>query len=196
MKGNTFKRTKIQRSPTAGKKLNKLKKNKINPGEIRVGVNTLKAFSGGVLMETNSKEQIEEVENKIQAKCGDELNVNVHSLRKPRIIILNVPEDITTSNIEDSLLRQNPELNLQNGSIAAKFTYVTKTLHRTAVLEVGAEIRKILFNKKVRLGWQICRTDDYLTATRCFKCSKFNHRTQDCRGEITCPLCAGPHILK
>jgi len=69
-------------------------------------------------------------------------------------------------------------------------------MHRNAVVEVGAETRKILLNKKVRLGWQICKTDDYLTATRCFKCSKFNHRTQDCRGEVTCPLCAGPHTLK
>ena len=35
-----------------------------------------------------------------------------------------------------------------------------------------------------------------MTTTRCVKCSKLNHRTQDCRGEITCPLCAGPHIQK
>ena len=107
-----------------------------------------------------------------------------------------MPEDITTANIEDLILRQKPELNLQKGSIAAKFAYVTKRLHRNAVIEVGAEIRKILLNKKVWLGWQVCRTDDYLTATGCFKFSKFNHRIQDCRGEITCPLCAGPHILK
>jgi hypothetical protein len=60
-----------------------------------------------------------------------------------------VPEDIATANIEDSILRQNPELNLHKGSIEAKFTYVTKRLHRNAVIEVGAEIRKILHNKNV-----------------------------------------------
>ena len=48
---------------------------------------------------------------------------------------------------------------------------------------------------KHTLGWQICRIEDYLVATRCFKCSKFNYRTQDCRGEVTCLLCAGPHTL-
>jgi len=69
-------------------------------------------------------------------------------------------------------------------------------MHRNAVAEVGAETKKILLNKKVRLGWQICKTDDYLTATRCFKLSKFNHMTQDCRWEVTCPLCAGPQTLK
>jgi hypothetical protein len=33
-----------------------------------------------------------------------------------------MPEDITTTNIEDTILRQNPELNVQKGSIAAKLT--------------------------------------------------------------------------
>jgi len=161
-----------------------------------VGVNTFKILSGGVLIETNSKEENEVLDKEIQAKCDDDLEVHVHSLRKPRIIILNLPEDITTTNIEDTILRQNPELNHQKGSIAAKFTYFIKKMHRNAVIEVGAETRKILLNKKVRLGWQICNTDEYLTETRCLKCSKFNHRTQDCRGEVTCPLCAGPHTLK
>jgi len=44
-----------------------------------------------------TKEEIEVLDKQIQAKCGDDLEVHVHSLRKPRIIILNVPEDITTT---------------------------------------------------------------------------------------------------
>jgi len=49
---------------------------------------------------------------------------------------------------------------------------------------------------KVKLGWLICNTEDYLVATRCFKCSRFNHSSWDCRGNETCPLCAGNHKLK
>jgi len=195
-KGKTFKMTIKSRGAHPLEKIKQILQNKINPGEINLGVNTFKTLGGGVLIETNSKEEIEVLDKEIQAKCCDDLEVHVHSLRKPRIIILNVPENITTTNIEDTILRQNPELNLQKGSITAKFTYVTKKKHHNAVAEVGAETRKILLNKKVRLGWHICNTNDYLTATRCFKCSKFNHRTQDCRGEVTCPLCAGPHTLK
>jgi len=91
-----------------------------------------------------------------------------------------VPEYITTANIEDKILRQNPELNLQKGSKAAKLICVTKRMHRNAVVEVGAEIRKILLKKTVRIVWQIYKTDYYLTATKSFRSSKFNHRTQDC----------------
>jgi len=69
-------------------------------------------------------------------------------------------------------------------------------MYRNAVVEVGADTRKTLLHRKIKLGWQICRTEGYLVVTRCFKCSGFNHRTQECRGEVICPLCAGPHTLK
>jgi hypothetical protein len=68
-------------------------------------------------------------------------------------------------------------------------------MNRNLVAEVGADTRKTLLHRKIKLGWQICRID-YLVATRRFKCSRFNHRLQDCRGEVTCSLCAGPHTLK
>jgi len=42
----------------------------------------------------------------------------------------------------------------------------------------------------------ICKVEDYLVATRCFKCWRFNHRHQDFRGEETCSLCAGRHKMK
>jgi len=63
-------------------------------------------------------------------------------------------------------------------------------------MEVGAETRKLLIQKKIKLGWQICKIEDYIVANRCFKCSRFNHRFRDCRGEVTCPQCAGTNILK
>jgi len=91
---------------------------------------------------------------------------------------------------------QNTELNLTKGSITAKFIQVTNRKYRNAIVEVGADTRRTILHRKIKIGWQICKTDDYVTATRCFKCSKFNHRTMDCRGEVTCPLCAGPHTIK
>jgi hypothetical protein len=103
--------------------IKQLLKAKINPSEIKVGINTFKTLkSGRVLMETNSKEEIKALDKEIQAKCGGDLEVNIHTLRKPRLIILNVPEDISTTNIEDSILMQNPDLNLKRGGIAAKFS--------------------------------------------------------------------------
>lgn len=80
--------------------------------------------------------------------------------------------------------------------MVAKITYVTKKKYRNAVVDVGAGIRKTLLHREIKIGWQICRTDDYVTATRCFKCSNLNHRAMDCTGEVICPLCAGSQSIK
>ena len=118
-----------------------------------------------------------------------------HKLRNHRLVIPNIPDEITTSNIEGTLITQNPGLNLANGDINIKFIY-TKKHTRNLVVEVGAQVRKSLLQNKVKLGWLICKIEDYLSVNRCFKCSRFNHSARDCRGEETCPLCADRHRLR
>ena len=172
-------------------------KSKINPTDIKVGINSFKALTDGrVLITTSSKEEAETLETDIKTKCGEKLEANFHRRRNPRLIILNIPEDITTENVEGTLITQNPDLNLKTGDINAKFSFVTKKHARNLVIEVTAQTRKLLLQKKVKLGWLICNVEDYLVVNRCFKCSKFNHRFQNCHGEETCPLCAGRHKLK
>ena len=124
------------------------------------------------------------------------MEANIHKLRNPRLVIFNIPEDISTGNLEDTLRAQNPDRNLKKGDINARFSYVTKKQIRNLVMEVGAQTRKLLLQKKVKLGWLICKIEDYLVANRCSKCSRFNHRFRECRGEETYPLCAGSHKLK
>jgi len=117
-------------------------------------------------------------------------------LRNSRLVIINIPEEISIGNIEDTLLAQNTDVILKQGDIKAKFSYETRNHNRNLVMEVSAQTRKLLLHKKVKLGWQICKIEDYVVATRCYKCSRFNHRARDCRGEETCPFCAGSHKLK
>jgi hypothetical protein len=49
-------------------------------------------------------------------------------------------------------LYENPDLKLTKGSMLAKFTYVTKRKHRNAVVELGADTRKTLLHRKIKLG--------------------------------------------
>jgi hypothetical protein len=149
-----------------------------------------------VQIEAGNKEDIEILTKDIHEKCRDKLEVIVHRLRNPRLVIYNIPEDISTQNIEETILAHNPEFNLNKGDINAKFSYVTKRHTRNLVIEVSARTRRLLTQKKIKLGWIICSLGDYLVANRCFKCSKFNHRFWESRGIETCPLCAGNHALK
>jgi hypothetical protein len=62
------------------------------------------------------------------------LEATVHRLRKHRLVIYNIPEDITTNNIEDILLAKNIYLGLKKGDIDAKFIHVPKNKHKNVVV--------------------------------------------------------------
>jgi hypothetical protein len=111
------------------------------------------------------------------------LEASIHKQRKPRLVIFNIPEDISTQNLEDTLMAHNPDISLNKGDIEAKFRYATQKQNRNLAMEVGAKSRTLLIQKQIKLGWQVCKIEDYLVASRCFKCSRFNHRHRDCRGK-------------
>jgi len=49
---------------------------------------------------------------------------------------------------------------------------------------------------KLKIGWAICHSEDYVSVSRCFKCSRFNHHFSESRSDETCPLCAGNHKMR
>ena len=69
-------------------------KSKINPMEKKVGIESLKSLRDGrVLIEVGSAAEMNLLSTNINAKCGEVLEVNVPKFRKPRLIILNFPQD-------------------------------------------------------------------------------------------------------
>jgi len=124
--GNTkrFKITVASKENQTSESIKELLKSLVNPIEIKVGINAFKLLRNGrVLLETNSKEEMETLGKDINAKCGDKLKTHIHKLRNPRLVIINIPEDITTDNLEGTLLAQNPGLKLAKGDINAKIIY-------------------------------------------------------------------------
>ena len=59
---------------------------------------------------------------------------------------------ISTNNIEVTIIRQ---------------IVYRKKARSDVVIEVGEVSKKILLQKKIKLGSQICKIDDYIVATRC-----------------------------
>jgi len=82
---------------------------------------------------------------------------------------------VTPENAEDIILAQKPDLELQEGDIQTKFTFKTKRNIRNMVIEVNPQTRRELLQNKPKLEWMICNIDDYVSITRCFNCSRYNH---------------------
>ena len=71
-------------------------KTSVNPKEIRIGIKSFKSMKdGGVLIEAGTQEEINLLSSTIIDKCGEDMEVTIPKLRKLRMIIRNVPQDIS-----------------------------------------------------------------------------------------------------
>ena len=129
-------------------------------------------------------------------KFGEWLEIIKHKLRKPRIIIYNVSEEITTENVAAIIKAQNPDILTNGEDIEEKFRYKTSKGLHNIVMEVGPQIRKQILQSKLKIGWEICNVADYLIPTRCYKFSRYNYKHNEYKGEEACPHCAGKHEMK
>ena len=197
LRQDNYKLTVTSKDSLSPEEVKGILKTTINPTKIKVGTKAIKTLRNRrVHIETGSKEEIEILTRDISEKCGQNLKAQVHKLRNPRLVIYNIPDDISTNNVEETILVQNPKLNLTAGAINPKFVYQTKKRVRNLVIEVSAHTRKLMIHKNIKLGWQICNSDDYLVPIRCFRCSTYNHRSRECRGTETCPHWAYSHKMK
>ncbi len=115
---------------------------------------------------------------------------NIGKLSNARLVLFNIPEDITLDNVELAITRQNPEKDIRVGDIKAKFCYVTKWETRNLVIEVDPSTRGKFLTTRIKLGWTICRVEEYIVAKSCYRCSRLNRTFPECKGEETCPHCA------
>lgn len=174
-----------------------LMKRHINPTELKVGINSFKALRDGrIIIESRKKEDIEVLSREIENQCSQQIEVNIPKLRNPNVIIFNVPDDISVDNAAAVIISQNPELNLPEGSLRPKFVFRTRKNFRNLVIEVKPESWRALVERKIKIGWQFCNVADYIKVNRYYRCSKYNHRAENCTGEETYPLCAGSHKLR
>jgi hypothetical protein len=70
-----------------------------------------------------SKEEIEPLHRNINDKCSQLLEVNVQKPRNPKLVVYNIPAEITVEKSEEIITTQNPELILNAGDVKPKFMH-------------------------------------------------------------------------
>jgi len=166
-------------------------KTRIDPIDMKIGIRTLKSLKNDqVLIEADSKEAIELLNSQLHDKCGSQLDINNQKRRNPRVIVYNVPDALATENAA-IIFAQNPDLKLQEEDIQAKYTFKTRRKTTNLVIEVLPHARRQMLHNKIKLEWSVCYVEDYVSVSRWFRCSGYNHRQTECRNEEAYPICAG-----
>jgi hypothetical protein len=124
--------------------------------EIKVGITTLRLLKDRrIIIEAGSKKEIDTLGEKMGEKCGEELYVKIQRLRNPRLVMLGIPEQTTMGNARETLMKQNPELNLDDAILDPKYSYTTKSGNRNLVIEVDSRTRIKLLQTRVNMGWTV-----------------------------------------
>jgi hypothetical protein len=151
---------------------------------MKVGISTFKALKDGrILIEVNSKEERERISNRITEKCGEELEAKTQEHRNPRLIVYNIPEEVTLENATKIIREQNSDIQLEEGDLQAKYIYRTKRNVRNMVLEVTSHARNQLLSTRIKVGWVICKAADYKTI--CVNHSSLDKQCPSLQAQLT-----------
>ncbi|XP_020297161.1 uncharacterized protein LOC109861773 [Pseudomyrmex gracilis] len=130
------------------------------------------------------------------ARAG--LEVVESTKMNPRLIIHNVPIDMTSDEILDEIAAQNLE-NFDKADLKVIYLFPAKADKRTTscVLEVSPMIRNMLLNRgRIYLRYSACRFADYVRVLQCYNCLAFGHLAKNCGLKTTCGYCGGEHQMR
>lgn len=175
-------------------------KNKIDISKLGVGITKLrKATRGAVVVGCESKLQADKLKEKVAEDLGEKYVVQEPKKRKLKIKIHDIDKEDCES--EEDFWSKVAEQN-ECGSEGVRGKIIHKTVNSnsrgvTLIIEVDTDARKRLLDLgRVKIGWKICRVQDYVGILRCFKCCGYYHFAKDCVKKEACGLCAGQHMTK
>ena len=123
------------------------------------------------------------------------LEVKPNAMLDPRLIVHGVPVELTKEEIVECIKEQNlPE----DSTEVIKMTYLYPAKEkkaRSCIVEVSPETRtRLLARRRINVRWSVCRVEDYVSVTQCFRCAGFGHIASACKSNARCSHCAGEHI--
>lgn len=156
--------------------------------------NVTKTKSGLVIIDCETIEQQNEIKSRIEDNIGDSYEISDKAPLPPKIKIVGITEEMTVSEIEASLKRQNGFI--AQGDIkvlkVAKDWKETNTFN--AIVRVDCEsYKQLMKRKKVLINWDSCMIKEHYSIVRCHKCSGFNHFKEECRNKVACGYCGKEH---
>jgi len=175
-------------------------KKKIDISKLGVGITKLrKVTRGAVMVGCESKLQAEKLKEKVAEDLGEKYVVKEPKKRKLKLKIFDVDRE-DCENEEDFWKKVEEQNGCEREGVRGKILYKAANLKAggvTVIVEVNTDARNQLLKlERVKIGWKMCKVQDYIGILRCFKCCGYFHFAKDCVKKETCGLCAGQHITK
>ncbi|EFN77658.1 hypothetical protein EAI_05448, partial [Harpegnathos saltator] len=163
-----------------------------------------KGNKGTVILECESKSQMEELKVTVQNKLGKDYNIMEPKGAKPKIKIINIDEEemaLDDENLLNIIMKQNK---LENGREEFHMQIIKKITKKylsggegngSLLIEMDEVTHDLIIRReKINIGWRKCRKFHYYSVKRCFKCWGYYHIVKNYTRQETCNhKCARQH---
>lgn len=177
----------------------KLVQTLVKPQDLKLHIRGVRKIkNGGVIISTNTKDDLDKLK-KSQNLQSSGLKLEELTKKKPRIILLGVPSNISEKEVFECLYEQNiadHHSSFDRDNFFGSIKLSHKSGKRDAavcnyIVEVTAELRRALVQQqRVFINWTSCPVRDYTLLTRCYNCQQYGHSAKYCReGSPTCGHC-------
>lgn len=167
---------------------------KVDGKSIRVR-NTRNIKDGGIVLSCENDSDTMKLKKIVEASYGQNYEVRLPEVKKPRVRITNVSDQIDETNLIKEIKKMNNELKDADMKLVTVIKRKKQSYtYRDIVVEVNAATYKKLLNMgEIFLDWRRCGVTEHLHIQRCFKCCGFSHISSECKGEQRCSKCSGAH---
>lgn len=152
--------------------------------------------NGEVIVRCDSNELANDMVRVARESLSDKYDVDTQKPLRPRVKIVGITEK--PHNLVDQLKKQNrlPEL-AELKLLRINEVNNTSDKSFTAFFECNAvAFDSLMKSRYVYIEWERCQVYEVVDAMRCFKCSKFGHKSSSCRNAFCCPKCSGEHNVR
>jgi hypothetical protein len=152
-----------------------------DPKALKLGVKKVKNLANNALLvECKSKDDSEILEKELTKLSTVTVE---HPKRKfPTLILKYVPNDVDNEEIKDTVIHQNNLSHMLDTILNVKFTTRSFNEASHVVTEVSLKLRReLLILEKITIQWSMCRAEDFVAVTRCFRCLGFGHTSKYCQ---------------
>lgn len=154
---------------------------------------------GTLILESDDKQRINEIKESIQKIFNTKYTVKENEPQLPRIKIIKIHGELyENQDILNMITKQN-DLDENQSTFIFKQLYKTKLVNSNFDLcfEVDPLTFSIIISKGfLYVGFKKCKIFEEFNITRCYKCNRFGHKSNNCKNELTCSKCSEKHDRK
>lgn len=168
---------------------------KVNP--VGLPINDVRnTAKGAIVIECKDRESSTQLMADVAAQLGPNYKVNVLSKRLPKLRVIGFSAEFSSTELRQKILDQNVDVAEGMDFKILSIFKIPRSSTFGAKIEVDpVSFTKIINNKKLHIGWDICFVFEAFDLVQCFKCFGFHHTSTSCLASLTCPRCSGVHKL-